>query len=302
MIDLFYKMSSVLWDRRRSAINVQGYRENPWNHTIERVPLKGSGKFHTSAISGGNYTEAALTGGNYTDAAMLGGNYESAALEGGNYETAALDGGNYETAALDGGSAMKAKMAYLRSLRGGNKHGRRGGRGGRGGQGGQGRNDPANPAANPAALAAGPAAPAANNNGTGDLIKAMIGNMSDGLKAALLNIALDKGVEIGSLLSDPQKLLSLAAAYGPSIVEGFKKLFNLGSSEPEPAPDLSVKQRNFIMYLLLLRNKDKKKYDVFVKALRERKKARMEEDTEKNIHKMLTETDEDEDEDEDYDM
>lgn len=71
------------------------------------------------------YNTAALLGGSYNTAALDGGSYNTAALDGGSYNTAALDGGAYNTAALRGGARLRkgsaearARMAYLRSLRG----------------------------------------------------------------------------------------------------------------------------------------------------------------------------------------
>lgn len=52
----------------------------------------------------------------YTSAALRGGSYNTAALMGGSYNTAALRGGNARL--LKGSAAAKARMAYLRSLRG----------------------------------------------------------------------------------------------------------------------------------------------------------------------------------------
>ena len=93
-----------------------------------------------------SYNTAALEGGAYNTAALMGGAYNTAALQGGappvvrrssqrpSYNFAGLFGGenideSYNTAALYGGSRLrkgspeaKARMAYLRSLRGKGQH------------------------------------------------------------------------------------------------------------------------------------------------------------------------------------
>lgn len=80
-----------------------------------------------------SYENAALDGYGYDTAAIDGYGYDTAAIDGYGYDTAAIDGHGYDTAALEGcgkrkvslrgpvakGSAeAKARMAYLRSLRG----------------------------------------------------------------------------------------------------------------------------------------------------------------------------------------
>lgn len=69
-----------------------------------------------------SYTNAALQGMGYTNAALEGMGYTNAALEGMGYTNAALEG--FGSTKLKKGSAeAKARMAYLRSLRGKKKGG-----------------------------------------------------------------------------------------------------------------------------------------------------------------------------------
>ena len=87
--------------------------------SYSKAALKGCGGYNDAALEGyGGYNDAALEGyGGYNDAALEGfGGYNDAALEGfGGYNDAALKGyGKLKK----GSKEAKARMAYLRSLRG----------------------------------------------------------------------------------------------------------------------------------------------------------------------------------------
>lgn len=70
-------------------------------------------------------------------------------------------------------------------------------------------------------------------HGGDSIMTEMLGNLGTGAKEALTNLALETGVSIGELLSNPRDLIATLSVYAPSVVSSFKNFFGIGKKKDE---------------------------------------------------------------------
>lgn len=87
--------------------------------------------------------------------------------------------------------------------------------------------------------------------GGDSMVGEILGNLGTGAKEALTNLALETGVSIGELLSNPRDLIATLAVYAPSAVKSVKNFFGIGKKddsddedeEEEEEEDMATRRR-----------------------------------------------------------